>query len=67
MAIDTSNHRAGRVAFSSVIGIGTPPPPHSQASVPPPPFGSGGGGPYSLAREGLGGPNFDEGTASMVL
>jgi hypothetical protein len=34
--------------------------------VPPPPFDSG-GGTHSLAREGVGGPNSDEGTETVVL
>ncbi len=36
-----------------------PPPPH--------PFGSGGGGANSLAGEGIGGPNSDEGIDTVVL
>jgi hypothetical protein len=38
--------------------------------VPPPPsrpFGSGGGGTQSLAGEGVGGPNSDEGTDTVLL
>ncbi len=41
------------------------PNPHPQASVSPT-FGSG-GGTHSLAGEGLGSPNSDEGTDTVVL
>ncbi len=46
--------------FLQLSELGPPPsPPHPQAIVSPP-FGSG--GKHSLAGEGVGGPNFDEGT-----
>jgi hypothetical protein len=51
-------------AFSVVVRIGTPPPPHTQASVAPS-FGSG--GITRLAGEGVGGPNSDEGTDTVLL
>ncbi len=61
-------HRVDRLlGFSPVVPVGTPPPlPHSQASVSLP-FSSGGGGGRSLAGDGLGGPNSDEGTDTVVL
>jgi hypothetical protein len=47
--------------------LGTPPTPHPQASVTPPPPPVLGGGAHSLAREGLGSPNAEEGTYNVVL
>jgi hypothetical protein len=47
-------------AFSPVVGIGPPPTPRPQASVPPLPPVLGGGA-HSLAREGLGEPQFRRG------
>jgi hypothetical protein len=50
-------HRVGRVlSFSSVIGIGTPPTPRPQVIVPTPLVL--GRGAHSLAREGVGEPQF---------
>ncbi len=58
-----------RQAFSPVVGIGTPPPTQPQASVPPPPSFGGGRRALgtSLAGEGLGSPNSDEGTYTVEL
>ncbi len=43
-----------------------PPPPQPQESVAPPPLGPR-GETLSLAGEGVGGPNSDDGTATPVL
>jgi hypothetical protein len=55
--------------FLQSLELGLPPHlPHPQASAPPPPLVPGrGGGAHSLAGEGVGGPNADAGTYTVVL
>ncbi len=63
-------HRVDTVLgfFSSRPRIGTPPPPHPQASVCVPPLiWFWGRGTHSLAREGVEGPNSDEGTDALGI
>ncbi len=63
----TQDHRVGRVlSVSPVVGIGTPPPLQPQASVPPHPLVRGGGH-TRLRLKGLGSPNSNEGTFTVVL
>ncbi len=61
-------HIVGRMLsfFSSRRNCDSPTP-HPQASVPPPPPRFMGGGAHSLAREGLGESNSDEGTYTVEL
>ncbi len=57
--------KVGRVlTFSPLVGIGTPPPPIRRRVCPPTLRFRGG---HSLAREGLGSPNSDERTYTVVL
>jgi hypothetical protein len=52
--------------FSPAVRIGTTLPPHPQASVSSPPLIPA-GGTQSLTGEGVGGPNSDKGTHTVVL
>ncbi len=60
--MDAQSRQIARL-FSSILPIGTSPPLHQQASMPP----LGPWGTHSLAGEGVGGPNSDEGTDTVVL
>jgi hypothetical protein len=44
-----------------------PAPPHPQGSAAPPPYGSKGGDTPACGGGGAGGPNYDEGTDTLVL
>jgi hypothetical protein len=60
-----SDAQSARLSLQSSELGPTPPPPHPQASVSPPLVP--GGGTHSLAGEGVGGPNSDEGTDTVVF
>jgi hypothetical protein len=66
--VKSLRHRVDRVLgfFSSRPNWDLPPIP-SPAGEYVPPFGSGGGETHSLTGEGVGGPNSDEGTDTVVL
>ncbi len=67
-ATNLATHRVGRVLslFSSRRNWDSPTP-FAAGECALPPFGPGGGRAHSLAGEGLGGPNSDEGTYTVML
>jgi hypothetical protein len=71
MAVDTTNHRVGRVlgfCFSRRNWDSpAPPTPTRKRVCPPPPEPGGGGEAHSPAGEEVGGPTSNEGIATVVL